>query len=267
MRILVLHGWGNSTQPSCDFQMNEFKKLTSIVPASAAVSLVLPQGPIKIEEQEFRTFCKDVAKVPDEIIEYVATLPHYAWWLTRQSTPEEGEGKENASTTTTTTTKRCEGLTEISLPYLHAFLKDDIAKNGPIDFIAGFSQGGCLAMLFLLLELNNNNNKEPLLLPNLKGLLVVGSEDIRSDEYQDFLDKESTRKLPASLPVLFLSGTEDFVVPAETTTRAMHRHCEAAAVEAGTACVRTFPGGHHFPRDKETLQFVGEWLKKNNQEE
>ena len=189
--------------------------------------LFFPQGPISVPEDRFIDFCRK-QNTAEQVIAAVSKLPHFAWWDAQAS--EAGPDL-----------KHYLGWEDISLPYL----VDYFTTHGPFDAMVGFSQGALLAVLLATLSQLPEYS-----VFRVKGICCIGSPHNNRSAAHAALFQE--RRI--ALPALLLHGASDKVCVAEDAEQIAAHFVEGSVVR------RTYPGGHHCPRDAETLGALKAWM-------
>eukprot|EP00759_Apiculatamorpha_spiralis_P050854 PhF_6_TR4936/c0_g1_i1/m.7000 len=235
VRILVLHGWCNATEP-CDFQMLEFKKIPG--------DLFLPQGPISVPEEDYVNFCRKNG-VKEEVIAALSKMPHHAWWENKPAIIAPPQ--ESPTTPAPPSRRTLVGLDEVTLPFILSYAAKVLPAGASFDAIVGFSQGAQFGLLLATL----GHSRPGFEAFAVKKIVTVGGNHNRSAEYASLFEEAKLR-----IPCLILHGLEDKVVTKEESLTIPQHFVE------GVCEMIDYPGGHHFPRDASTLEYFKAWVGK-----
>ena len=221
-KVVVLHGWGNTTAPTLDAVMKGFLR----IPSS---TLFFPQAPIVFPEADYADVCRRMGSTESFIFKTRKSL-HFTWWDWR---PRVGDLLVPPGT------KLYHGLTDMSLPFLREYFQ----THGPFDVIVGFSQGALMSVLLATLAVVDPDSSF-----RVKGVCVIGSP--QNNESVEHAEMFKAHKI--SVPSLVLSGTEDKVCKMYGGEKVLTHFTAPMVME--------YPGGHHFPRDEITQHHLGKWL-------
>ena len=213
LKLLCLH----SFRTSGDIMSAQMAKYSNFAAAmTGLVTLHFLDGPRVCDAAA-------VAKVPAKIQEKLPP-PYFEWWNARED--------EAAGTGT---------VIYDDLDRTLALLREAEQANGPFDGVLGFSQGGCVAHLAVLLQ---QRSSEPLFTSSPHFGIFLSCRLSRHQGHEDLV--RSCTANPLDLASLIIYGGSDTEVPPALTEEL------AATLDPARQATIFFPdGGHRIPKFNE----------------